>query len=57
MHLSDKKSHVICAMGWHKLTNQRTDLIAQHLKCRYGRSEMTERSLSLKYLCIIASRN
>ncbi len=28
-------------MGWHNLTNQQTDLVAQHRKC-YGHSEMPE---------------
>ncbi len=41
----------LCGMGWHNLTNQRTDLVAQHLKCCYGHSEMPEQSLS-KYFCI-----
>ncbi len=46
----------LCAMGWQILTNQRTDLVPQHLKCCYGHSEMPEQSLS-KYFCIIASQN
>ncbi len=48
-----KKSHVTL----HNLTNQWTDLVAQHLKCGYGHSEMTEQSLSSKYFWIIASWN
>ncbi len=60
MHLPNKfllgyqNSHVICAMEQH---NQPTrDLIAQHLKCCYGHSEMPEQSLSSKYFSIIAPR-
>ncbi len=52
-----QKCHMICRMGQHNLTNQWTDLVAQHLKCCYGHSEMPEQSLSSKYFCIIASRN
>ncbi len=33
--------------------NQWTDLIAQHLKCCFGRSEMPEQNSSSKYFCII----
>ncbi len=31
----------LCAMGRHNLTNQKTDLFPQHLKC-YGHFEMHE---------------
>ncbi len=47
----------LCVMGRHNLTNQWADLIAQHLKCCYGHSEMPGQSLSSKYFCIIASQN
>ncbi len=51
-----KKVIWLCSMGQQNLTNQRTDLIPQHLKCCYGHSEMPEQSLS-KYFYIIASQN
>ncbi len=35
------------------LTNQRTDLVVQHLKYCFGCSEMPEQSPSSKYFCII----
>ncbi len=31
-----KNAMWLCAMGWHNLTNQRTDFVAQYLKCCYG---------------------
>uniref|UniRef100_A0A672MGZ4 Uncharacterized protein n=1 Tax=Sinocyclocheilus grahami TaxID=75366 RepID=A0A672MGZ4_SINGR len=39
-----------CVMGRDNLTNQWTNLIAPHLKCFFGRSEMLASS---KYFCII----
>jgi len=41
----------------HNLTNQLTDLVAQHLKCCFGCSEMTEQSLWSKRFGIISSQN
>ncbi len=52
-----KKVMWLCAMGRNNLTNQWTDLVAQHLKCCFGHSEMPEQSLSSKYFGIIASQN
>ncbi len=43
----------LCTMGWDNLTNQRTDLVAQHLKLWLVFSEMPEQSLSSKYFSII----
>ncbi len=42
----------LCTMGKENLINQQTDLVAQHLKRCFGRSEMPEQSLSSKYVCI-----
>ncbi len=39
-------------MVWHNLT-----IVAQHLKCCFGHSEMPEQSLLSKYFCIIARQN
>ncbi len=39
-----KKVMWICTMGQDNLTNQLTDLIAQHLKC-FGPSEMPEQGV------------
>ncbi len=50
---SIKRVMWLCAMGRQNLTNQRTDLIPQHLTC-YDYSEMSKQNLSSKYFCIIA---
>ncbi len=55
MHI--KKVLWLCARGGHNLMNQRTDLVAQHLKWCYGHTEMPEQRLLSKYFCIIASQN
>ncbi len=43
-------------MGRDNLTNQRTDLVAQHLKCFLFFSEIPEQNLSSKEVCIIVLR-
>ncbi len=48
--MRNKKVLWLCTMGRDNLTNQWTDLIAQHLKCCFGRSEMPEQNSSSKYL-------
>ncbi len=54
-HFMNKVLHAqLCAMGLHNLTNQQTDLVAQHLKC-FDHSKMPEQSLSSKYFSISAS--
>ncbi len=55
MHI--KKVMRLCVMGRHNLPNQWTGLIAQHLKCCCGHSEMSEQGLLSKFFCIIASQN
>ncbi len=47
-----KKVMWLCTIGWDNLTNQRTDLASQHLKCCFGHSEMPEQILSSKKVCI-----
>ncbi len=43
MHFANKflHAHQKNHLRWQNLTNRRTDLVAQHLKCFYGRSEQS----------------
>ncbi len=52
-HLVHQKKSRLCTMGRDNLTNQWTNLVAQHLKSCFGYSEMPEQSLSSKYFCRI----
>ncbi len=51
--MSIKKFMWLCTMRRDNLTNQRTDLIAQHLKRCFGPSEV----IKVSYFCIIVLHN